>query len=566
MSDPDLSFPDRPRVELDRRLSDLVQAANESVATQGRLHALLRANQAITAQLDLDSVLRTIVDAARELTGAQYAALGVLGEHGGLEQFIHAGMDDFSVRRIGHLPRGGGLLGALISDPNPIRVPHIAEDPRSVGFPAGHPEMRDFLGVPIRIRGVVYGNLYLTNHPTGRFTDEDEQLVRSLAATAGFAVENARLYHEARRRQEWAAASADLTAQLLTDGDGDAPAIVAERMRTLAEAETAFVVFPDDDPASFRIHAVGADLDHGARRAMVGPLAERVLAAGRPLRLSERELREQHPGAGEAGPVLAVPLTGIDRSHGAVVLTREAGRASFDESALDVATDFALRASVALQLRGARADAERVMLFEERGRIARDLHDRVIQQLFATGMQLQGVLGTMPDGRNAERVDAAITSLDASITQIRRIIFTLESTAQGSGRGTGRQRLFDLIEQLSRDLAIEPSVHVSGPVDAVLDGDLAEDVLAVVNEGVSNAVKHAAASEIGVEVTVDERGVAVTVTNDGLPFADSGRRSGLANLEERAGRRSGTLHLGTAAGVTRLHWAVPLPRVSRSRT
>ena len=174
MSDSGLSFPDQPRVELDQRLSDLVLAANQVLATQGRLRALLRANQAITAQLDLESVLRSIVEAARDLTGAQYAALGVIGEHGGLVRFLHEGMDEEHVRLIGHLPVGEGLLGAVIRDPHPIRITDIATDPRSAGFPEHHPEMRDFLGVPIRVRGAVYGNLYLTNHPEGRFTEEDD--------------------------------------------------------------------------------------------------------------------------------------------------------------------------------------------------------------------------------------------------------------------------------------------------------------------------------------------------------------------------------------------------------
>ena len=569
MTDPGLSFPDQPRVDLDRRLSDLVQAANEVLATQGRLRALLHANQTITAQLDLRSVLRSVVDAARELTGAEYAALGVLGEHGDLEQFIHAGMEAETVERIGHLPHGKGLLGALIRDPHPIRVADIATDPRAAGFPAGHPPMRDFLGVPVRIRGAVYGNLYLTNHPEGRFSEEDEQLVRSLATTAGFAIENARLYRATRRQQEWAAASAEITAQLVTGDESGALALVAERMRGLADADSAFVVLTDDDPESFLVHDVeGGDPNRaeGARRPIKGSILERVLEDGLALRLDEREVREQgFPYSEPFGAILAVPLISTSRTLGALVLARTPGREGFEAADLQVAADFAGRASVALELQEARSDAERVMLFEDRGRIARDLHDRVIQQLFATGMQLQGVLGTLPSGRNAERVDAAITSLDESITQIRRIIFTLQSTVHGTQPVTGRQRLFDLIEQLSIDLSIDPSVHVSGPVDSVLDGDLAEDVLAVVHEGVSNAVKHAAAREISVAVKADNRGVTVTIANDGLPLSDSGRRSGLGNLEERAARRAGVMSLTAEAEQTVLRWTVPLRRQSRSQ-
>jgi signal transduction histidine kinase len=570
MSDSGLSFPDQPRVELDRRLSDLVQAANDVLATQGRLRALLRANQIITAQLDLDSVLRSIVDAARELTGAEYGALGVLGEHGGLERFIHVGMAQADIERIGHLPHGEGLLGALISDPHPIRIADIAADPRAAGFPAGHPPMRDFLGVPIRVRGEVYGNLYLTNHPDAAFSDEDEQLIRALAATAGFAVENARLYLEMRRRQQWATASAEVTARLLDSKEGGALSFVAERMRVLADASSAFVVLLGDDPERFTVFDVRGEDPTGVRgvdRPMKGSLVERVLRDARPLRLDEQELHELRiPGAEPFGPVLAVPLVGLARVLGELIVARRPGSPAFTESDLEVAGDFAGRATVALELQEARAHAERVLLFEERGRIARDLHDRVIQQLFATGMQLQGVLGTLPPGRNAERVDAAITSLDASITQIRRVIFTLESTGRGPERATGRQLVFELIEQLSSALSIDPSISVSGPVDAVLDGDLAEDVLAVVHEGVTNAVKHAAATDVAVDLTADHQGVRVTVSNAGLPLVDSGRRSGLANLEERALRRAGTMTLDEEDGRTVLRWSVRLRKASPART
>ncbi|MCU1472705.1 GAF domain-containing protein [Amnibacterium sp.] len=568
MSDPGLSFPDQPRVELDQRLTDLVRSANEVLETQGRLRALLRANQAITAHLDLDGVLRRIVDSVQEVTGAQYVALGVLGERGGLEQFIHAGMDEADVARIGHLPHGEGLLGALVRDPEPIRIDDIAADPRGAGFPEGHPPMRDFLGVPIRVREVVFGNLYLTNHPKGHFSEEDEQLVRSLASTAGFAVENARLFRETRRRQEWAAASTELTARMLSSDQGDALSFAAERMRSLAEASSAFVVLLGDASERVDVLEVRSGDSKEVRTTDVivkGTIVEHLLEGGRPLRLDENEVRDlKFSDADPFGPILAVPLTGSGGNIGLLLAARSCGSPAFTESDLEVAVDFSGRVSVALALQATRSDAERVMLFEERGRIARDLHDRVIQQLFATGMQLQGVLSTLPEGRNAERVDAAISSLDSSITQIRRVIFTLESTGRGDERATGRQRLFNLIERVSSALSVDPSIHVTGPVDAVLIGDLAEDVLAVVSEGVTNAVKHGGANTVAVDVSVDTPGVTVAVSNDGLPLAVSARRSGLANLEERATRRSGSMTLGIEAGLTVLRWAVPLPNETRA--
>jgi signal transduction histidine kinase len=302
----------------------------------------------------------------------------------------------------------------------------------------------------------------------------------------------------------------------------------------------------------------------GVRIPLDTTLVAETVRTGASRRMEEHELRALgRPQLAAFGPVMVLPLGGSGRVVGALVVARAPGAPPFTDSELAAATDFGARAGVALELVRVRREAERVLLYEDRSRIARDLHDRVIQQLFATGMQLQGVLGTLPPGRNAERIDAAIASLDDSITQIRRVIFTLESTARGQERASGRQLLFDLIERLSVDLSVEPTLRISGPIDAVLDGDLAEDVLAVVQEGLSNAVRHAAASDIGVEVQADRHGVSVTVTNDGLPLAPSGRRSGLGNLEERAARRSGSMVLDSEQGRTVLRWAVPLRR-SRS--
>lgn len=215
--------PDGPKLELDELLRQLIHRAQDVVATQGRLRGLLHANQSIVGNLTLPVLLRRTVQAACELAHARYGALGVIDATGGLEQFVHIGMDADAVARIGHLPEGKGLLGALIEDPKPIRLHTMSDDPRSVGFPDGHPPMTSFLGVPVRVRDEVFGNLYLTECEKGAFTAEDEELVSALAATASVAIENARLYEEARRRQEWLQASTEVTQQLLsTEGEASA--------------------------------------------------------------------------------------------------------------------------------------------------------------------------------------------------------------------------------------------------------------------------------------------------------------------------------------------------------
>ena len=544
MTDPALSFPDQPRVELDRRIADLVDAANDVLAAQGRLRALLRANHAVTAQLELDAVLRTIVDSARSLTEAESAVLGVLDGRGGFEQAIRA-------------PRGDA----------PETVP-------SAG--AATAEVREFLSTPgvlsasVHVRGERYADLHLRCRTDGAFTEEDEQLVRSLAATAGFAVEHALLYGETQRREEFAAAATEVTAALLGENGDGALSLVADRMRTLLRSDSVFVGLLDDEGLRLQVVAVEGDDPNSRRNTTVplqGSVMERALREQVGARIDEPSLRAMGVAATEPyGPVLVLPMSTADQLLGTIVVTRKPGARAFTDAELAVAGEFADRTGVALELHRAREGQGRIRLFEDRGRIARDLHDRVIQQLFATGMQLQGVLGTLPEGRNAERVDAAITGLDASIAQIRRIIFTLSGPERADRPPTSRHRLLDLVAELESALSVEPGISFTGPVDALLDPDLTDDLLAVVGEGVTNAVKHGGATRVAVRIAATPAGVSATVTSDGRPLSASalsgaGRRSGLANLEERAARRGGTMRLDNAEDRTLLEWTVP-PRAA----
>lgn len=559
---PLLTFPDAPRVELDRRLADLVAAANDVLATQGRLRALLRANQAVVSQLELPSVLRRIVGAALELAGGRYGGLGVLSADGELEDFIQVGMTEEDLAAIGGPQHSVGLLGAVMNEPHPVRLGRVTDDPRFGGLPSGHPVIMSFLGVPIRARGRIYGNLYLGDPAEDAFTEEDEQLVVSLAATAGFAIENARLFSETRRRQAWASASAEITAQLSAGGgSAEALSLIATRILALAEADSSYVALLNDemDTLTF-VEAQGDDPTRamGLKLPIRGTLTERILQDGSPARFSEAELKAlKVTYADRFGPMMAIPLVTPLHILGVLIVNRLPGGRSFSEAELELAADFAGRASVALELGIARSDQERMLLFEERGRIARELHDRVIQQLFGTGLQLQNVLAALPPGRSQSQVDGAIAGVDEAIAQIRRIVFTL-SSSRLPGPSTGRRRLLDLVLRLGSTLSIQPSLVFQGPVDGVVDDGLAEDALAVVSEGVTNAVKHAGANSVNITVSVDVRGLTVRIVNDGRPFRASARRSGLANLEERARRRSGTMAIGTDAGGTTLAWQVPV--------
>jgi signal transduction histidine kinase len=561
------SFPflDEPRGELDLALDNLVERAREVLKIQGRLRSLLRANQAVIEHLDLPVVLERIVTAAVELVGARYGALGVVAPDGSLEQFINVGMTPEEVTTIGHLPEGHGLLGALIKDPHPIRLETLADDDRSVGFPAGHPPMGAFLGVPVRVRDEVYGNLYLSNQDSTAFSAEDEQLVVALAATAGVAIENARLFAETRRRQAWSAASAEFTANLLSPENGSAIGSLVDSIRELSDADIVWILLSGENPAELVVDTARG-LDElgvlGSSIAVVDSLALSVLESGQPYRVDDNDdvglfLSDGSP----LGPAMAVPIMTAGLAQGVLLVARLRGARRFTPADLDMAADFAGQASVAMELEAARADRQRMVVLEDRGRIARDLHDHVIQQLFGTGLELQSIAGSLPMGPASDRILQSVTNLDASISQIRTIIFALSAHADES-RPSTRHSIIDLANELATALDSTPTVTFSGPVDLIVTGDLADDVLAVAREALVNIVKHASATHASVVLNVRNGAVSLEITDDGRGVKDTSRRSGVANLEERAVRRGGTFALESDSAGTRLLWQVPYSTVA----
>ncbi len=365
------------------------------------LRQLLDAVMAIGSDLDLEATLRRIIEAATALVDARYGALGVLDtDRTGLVEFITVGIDDETHRAIGDLPKGHGILGLLIREPRPLRLPDLHEHPDSFGFPPHHPEMRSFLGVPVVVRGEVFGNLYLTDKQSAEvFSDIDEELTVALAAAAGVAIENARLH---------------------------------ARVRDLA-------------------------------------------------------------------------------------------------------------------------------LLEDRERIAMDLHDTVIQQIFATGMSLQATsrLADQPDV--AQRIQNAVEDLDATIRQIRSSIFAL-SAARSAGPSL-RARVLEVITDAAKALPAEPHVQFAGPVDTLVGGQLADELIVSLRELLSNVARHAQASAIAVDVAVDDVCVTLTVADDGvgLPAATGGGGRGLGNLATRARRLRGSFEIGPRAHAgTVAVWRVPL--------
>lgn len=558
-----LSFPEGPRVELDRALRDLVERADEVMRTQGRLRALLTATQAVVEPIELAAVLRRIVEAAVHLVDAEYGALGVLAPQGGLEEFIHVGMPDDAVHRIGHLPEGRGLLGALIDHPDPIRLHEIGQDSRSVGFPANHPPMHSFLGVPVRVRDEVFGNLYLTNRADGDFSEEDVELISALAAAAGVAIDNARRFAEAQMREAWAAASAQVAAALLTSSSDDAAGLIADELATRGAADRVAIVVPGTEPGSVRVlESRGVDCDgltgveFGTGRTLAAATLEggetRATAGGR------SEIHDEalalHDDDDHVGPVLFVALRKAGAPAAAIAASRRPGAAHFTPAEMRIAEDLAERVSLANELAQVRESQQRSVLLEDRARIARDLHDHVVQQLYGAGLDLQSV-ASLSQGPAADRIESAVATLDDTIAQIRTIVFAL--TPRDDGAPTLRHRVLDLAGAASRHLRQPVSVSFSGPVDLISEGRLADELTASVRELLSNAVKHADAHAVGLTVAATDGEIAAEVIDDGRGIGEPIRRSGLENLRLRAERLGGAFEIDSGPRGTRARWTVP---------
>ena len=553
-------------MQLHELLREVIDRAEEMAATQDRLRGLLDPLVSLSSDLSLPSLLRQIVEAACQLVGARYGALGVIDEEGEeLAQFVHVGIDDATVEQIGILPRGHGLLGRLIREPHPLRLDDIAEQPAAYGFPEHHPAMREFLGVPVRVRSEVFGNLYLTEKINGvPFSQDDEDVVVALAAAAGVAVENARLYDEARRRNAWATAAAELVPRVLASAESGLDLVGAATMQ-LADAELVLVLRESGGDGGAIVAAAAGDgsdvlrgriLNSSAASSMLPPAGTRRV---NDLSTDDGLSALLSPGAASAARpamVLPVAITG-DTPLALVIIGRE-GRVPYTALSLELAGRFAEQAALALGLAAADRDRRRLAVFEDRDRIARDLHDLVIQRLFATGLGLQGFAGQLPDRAARSRLEGYVEDLDATIRDIRSAIYSLHAAERSDGRT--RAAIEQLLDDARGQLGARPRLSVSGPLDGAVAGELAADLVAVVREALSNVVRHAEANQVEVEITVGGGDLVLRVDDDGVGIADlETRRSGLANLAERASRYDGELLIGASpSGGTRLAWTARL--------
>ena len=556
-----IHFPDARKSDLDQTISELMSTAQRVLSAQGRLRSLLNSSLAVVRLTDLPHVLRRIAEVALDLVGARYAALGVLSPTGRLEQFIHVGMPPGAEAAIGRLPEGHGILGALIDDPRPIRLDQIGTDPRSIGFPPNHPTMESFLGVPIRVRDEIFGNIYVADHSEGGFTEEDEELLTALAATAGIAIDNARLLEDTRRRQRWSAATAEITSALLTNTVEDSLGFIAERVVELADADLVSVAVRHG-PDSLIVETSRGRLEAQVRGLVVpleGTLAHRAIASGQPVLADDNSLSDGKPNPWiDLGPSMAIPLPQSGQVHRVLTVSRARGTAGFTIAELDMAGDFAAQASIALALARGREDQTRLALLEDRGRIARDLHDHAIQRLFSAGLSLQLFDIRSDDQGTRDKISAITRILDDTIADIRTAIFSLSPTGPRDDRSI-RHGILEAVSESSVGLTVSPRVIFAGAVDLLISDTLSPDILAVVRESLTNVGKHAHASETLLSVSVTEDGVSVDVTDDGVGIPAKRPSSGVSNMERRAITRGGEFFLRTReSGGSHMHWCVPL--------
>lgn len=552
---------------------------------ESHIRRLLDAASSVAADANLPDVLRRIVRSACDLVDARYGALGVLGPDQKFSEFITVGIDQAERQGMGELPTGHGVLGLVIADPRSQRLADLQKHPDACGFPPGHPPMRSFLGVPIRVRETVFGNLYLTEKRGGEaFTERDEELVVALATAVGVTIENAILFDKALRRERWLEASHQVTSALLAGEDPDATfRLIAERARVVAGASVTAIARPGAGDRSTLVFEVVEAEDPREQRQWAGVTVPvegtatgMAFTSGRPVVVRQYgdHVVAQEADSARHIPALvkdldsavAVPLTVGAETLGVLLVAKFRDSVPFTDADVQLVQAFAGHAALALEFSRAEGDRRRLAVFEDRDRIARDLHDLVIQRLFATGLGLEGLSRLIVQPEVAERMTAFVHDLDRTIRDVRNSIFSLQEPTEH--RGSLRSELLGLALESTEVLGFEPRISFDGPLDTLVPDRVRSDLIATVREALSNVGRHAVATSVSADIMVDRQGrqLTVTVIDDGVGIPDAPvRSSGLANLAERAKRWKGTLsvqRIGERG--TRLAWTVTLPATTES--
>ncbi|WP_307433240.1 GAF domain-containing sensor histidine kinase [Pseudarthrobacter defluvii] len=551
------------------RVEDLVRdftvRGDELLDTQERINGLLAAVVALAEDLSLEAVLDRLVRSACALVGARYGALGVIGEDRTLSHFITVGIDEEGIRSIGDLPTGHGVLGLLIREPKPLRLHDLGQHPIASGFPSNHPPMGTFLGVPVRVRDEVFGNLYLTEKQGGEdFSVEDEDLAVALAAAAGVAIQNARLFEDSSRRQRWLEAGMELSSRLIMasqPGDADNLDVVADTALRISDSALAVVAVPAGDGALRCRSCLGVQGLQAGQELAVSPAVSSVIESGGSLVAKDPRQVFEDGIAEKLGSVLVCSLGHSPGDNGVLLLARAEGAAAFTQADAESSAIFGSRIGLALDLARVNATREQNLLFTDRERIARDLHDLVIQRLFAAGLSIQSLRRYTLDPVAHERIAAVTTELDDTIRKLRDTIYSLRTADEEREPLTGR--ILRVVRENSRSHALTPKVSLDGPVDSIRE-DVAVHLLSVLSEGLSNALRHSGADDIQVTVavgraTAGRNEVQLLIHDNGRGFTESGQVSGLANMRHRAELLKGSCIIDSApGGGTSVRWSAPL--------
>ena len=554
---------DESHLEVEGRLDARMSSQND------RRDQLLESALVLASDLSLRVVLQRIVELAAKLTDARYGALGVVGPDGRLVDFITTGITPEERRAIGPLPVGEGILGVLIRDAKPLRLRRISNDPRHVGFPRNHPPMESFLGAPVKARGKVFGDIYLTEKQGApEFDAEDEAAVLVLATQAGVAIENARLYEEARRRGQWLEAVREISTAILAGTEIDAVLqIIARRARELVDAATATIVTPAAGGGNESLTIRIADGAHAVELVGLpvptqGSVSGDVIRNGQPVVLADpsRSDRTYPPmiALGNMGPMVLVPLVLGGRPFGTLIVANPVGGSAFDEEAIRLIETFAEQASVALEYGRAQRELSRLSVLDERERIGRELHDGVIQSLFSVGMGLQATAARSGDPEVESRVEAAVGEIDRAIRDLRNYIFGLRP-----GILADRQ-----LEQALKDLATEfeekSGVTTVTDIDAAIAAELAPraaDLVQLTREALSNVGRHAQASTCRVSLHRDDDAAVLEIDDDGRGFDTVAPQTGhgLRNLKDRGVAIGGRVSVDSKSGEgTTVRIAIPI--------
>lgn len=528
--------PEVPEFSMDVLLTQLIDRAQDVVAARSRLYKLIAANNAMVSNLDLQTLLQRIVELAADLVDAKYAAIGVIGPDGSLENFTHTGVSDEVAKSIGHNPEGKGLLRAMLIEGEPLRLANMTADPRSVGFPPNHPEMTSLLGVPITVRGEVLGRLYLSDRVDGNeFSSDDELFAVSLAATAGIAISNSRFLINAQQSERWAKAIAESMRAILNDED--ALEILATAVCDISDADLVAILTRTGENEITIEHAVGAISQeiqslsfsladsHTGRAALTRKTTILTDLVGGPLN-----------DFGNFGSTIVAPIIRSDDVTGLLVVARNYGEPAYSQTDADQISSFADQAGIAMERIKSFENLRQLELLEDRNRIARDLHDHVIQRLFAAGLSLKAVATKLGDSAESKRLNDQIVELDSTIADIRQAIFALQRQPEDS-EGL-RLRVLDIVDRISPSFPQRPRVQFSGPIDLITDSALADDVVAVVNEGLTNVVKHANATAVSLSISAIAGTLSVEIHDDGVGLGD-GLGNGLENMKQRAEKLGG---------------------------